>query len=107
MEEEKDKRTRAERDAVWKDLSFTAAHKLGNPVFALETDLQALKKRIASASSSDAAQVAEEVSTSLEKANAIIEQLNSLTKPQEISVRPVSIAPFIRAACRVAAQNAV
>src|SRR5260370_2169679 len=84
LEEEKDKRTRAERDAVWKDLSFTAAHKLGNPVFALETDFQALKKRIASASSSDAAQVAEEMSTSLEKAKAIIEQFKSLTKAQEI-----------------------
>ena len=36
-EEEKNKRVRAERDAVWKDISFSAAHKIGNPIFAIET----------------------------------------------------------------------
>lgn len=43
LEQERDRRARAERDAVWKDVAFTAAHKLGNPIFALETNLQGLR----------------------------------------------------------------
>ena len=31
LEDEKNRRVRAERDAVWKDISFSAAHKIGNP----------------------------------------------------------------------------
>ncbi len=106
LQEEKEKRARAERDAVWKDLSFTAAHKLGNPVFALETDLQALKRRIADASP-DAAEVADEMGSSIEKAKSIIEQFKSLTKAQDICPQTISISPLILAACRVAEQNGV
>ncbi len=44
LEEEKNRRVRAERDSVWKDISFSAAHKIGNPVFAIETNLGPLQK---------------------------------------------------------------
>jgi signal transduction histidine kinase len=104
LEEEKDKRIRAERDAVWKELSFTAAHKLGNPVFALETDLQSLKKRLGGAFP-DAREVTEEMRASLERAKIIIEQFKSLTKAQEISPRPIDIVPLIKCATRVAEQG--
>jgi signal transduction histidine kinase len=90
---------------VWKELSFTAAHKLGNPVFALETDLQALKRRLQQ--DSDALLIADEMGSSLEKAKVIIEQFKSLTKAQEISPRPVQIGPLLQAACRVAKENGV
>ncbi len=106
LREERDKRARAERDAVWKDLSFTAAHKLGNPIFALETDLQGLKRRIEDRAS-DALEVAEEMGTSLEKAKVIVEQFKSLTKAQEISPRPVDIAPLLNSACRIAKQSGI
>jgi len=46
LEEEKKKRFLAERDAAWKDVAFRAAHKLGNPLDAVDTFLQSLKKRI-------------------------------------------------------------
>ena len=46
LKEEKNKRATAERDAVWKDISFSAAHKIGNPIFAVETDLDPLERRI-------------------------------------------------------------
>lgn len=39
LEKEKNRRVRAERDAIWKDISFSAAHKIGNPLFAIETIL--------------------------------------------------------------------
>ncbi len=106
LREERDKRAQAERDAVWKDLSYTAAHKLGNPVFALETDLQGLKKRIPEGAK-DALEVANEMEASLEKAKLIIEQFKSLTKAQEISPRPIDIAPVLSNACRILKEKGV
>lgn len=105
LQEERDKRIRAERDAIWKDLSFTAAHKLGNPIFALETDLQGLKRRVKDGAAGDALKVANEMGVSLEKAKVIIEQFKSLTKAQEISQRPIDIIPLIESACRIAQEN--
>lgn len=106
LRRERDKRVRAERDAVWKDLSFTAAHKLGNPVFALETDLQGLKTRI-SPKSKQAQEVADEMVVSVEKAKKIIEQFKSLTKAQEIQPAPVDVVPLVRQACRVAEEQGI
>jgi len=106
LEEERDKRVRAERDAVWKDVAFTAAHKLGNPIFALETNLQALKRSI-DGNPAEASDVAEEMGVSIEKAKVIIAQFKSLTKAQEISPRSVEIVPLLKGASRVATDNGV
>ncbi len=88
---------RAERDAVWKDVAFKAAHKLGNPIFALETNLQSIKGRVVD-HPGEALTVAREMESSIEKAKAIIEQFKSLTRAQEITVRPLDLVPLIRAA---------
>jgi signal transduction histidine kinase len=106
LEEEKKGRFIAERDAAWKDVAFKAAHKLGNPVYALETDLQNLKIRIETGSS-DALKVANEMGISVEKAKTIIEQFKSLTKAQEINPRPIDLAPIIENACRIAREREV
>ena len=97
---------RVERDAVWKDVAFTAAHKLGNPIFALETNLQVMKKKI-SDRPSEALEIADEMMVSIEKAKAIIEQFKSLTRAQEISPRPVDLVPLIEGASRVAKDNGI
>ncbi|MDI6736378.1 MAG: ATP-binding protein [bacterium] len=106
LREERDKRVRAERDAVWKDVAFKAAHKLGNPVYAIETDLQSLKKRIKT-TNSNALQIAKEIGESLEKAKSIIEQFKSLTKVGEISLHPIDIVPLVQNACRIAKENGI
>ncbi|MEK9149793.1 MAG: HAMP domain-containing sensor histidine kinase, partial [Candidatus Desantisbacteria bacterium] len=106
LQEERDKRIRAERDAVWKDVAFKAAHKLGNPVYAIETNLQSLKKRIES-TNSNALQVTEEMGVSLEKAKSIIEQFKSLTKVQEISLHSIGIVQLIQNACLIAKENGI
>ena len=107
LKEEQDKRARAERDAIWKEMSFKAAHKLGNPIFALETDVQNLKASLRDGQQCEALETASEMDVSLEKAKLIIEQFKSLTKAQEISPRPVEIVPIIQRACRVAQRNGV
>lgn len=104
LKEERDKRVRAERDAVWKDVAFTAAHKLGNPIFALETNLNGIKRVITDPS---VMEIAAEMGISIEKAKIIIEQFKSLTKAQQISARPVDLVPLISSASRVAADNGV
>lgn len=106
LEQERSMRIRAERDAVWKDLSFTAAHKLGNPVFALETYLGPLARRIPS-EFGDAHDVLNRMSNSVEEAKAIIQQFKSLTRAQEVSLAPVDIGPIIGSACDVADSDGV
>ena len=106
LNEERDKRARAERDAVWKDVAFKAAHKLGNPIFALETDLQGLKRRVAN-KPKEALEVADEMEASIEKAKSIIEQFKSLIRAQEIKTRPVDLVPILKSAARVATENGV
>ena len=69
---EKDRRVRAERDAVWKDISFSAAHKMGNPIFAIETNLEPLVKRIVDGRREEAVEVVHDIQESIEKAKAIV-----------------------------------
>lgn len=106
FKEEREKRLRAERDAVWKEVAFKAAHKLGNPVFAIETGLQGIRRRIKK-KPDEALAVADEMGESVEKAKAIIEQFKSLTRAQEISPRPVDLIPLLESAAHVASENGV
>jgi signal transduction histidine kinase len=91
-------RFEAEREAAWKDVAFTAAHKLGNPLFAIETNLQELVD-ITEANDKYALDVIRDMSVSIEKAKTIIEQFKSLTRFRSISPRPVDIVPLIRTSC--------
>jgi signal transduction histidine kinase len=106
LKDERDRRVKAERDAVWKDVAFTAAHKLGNPVFALETNLLGLKRKI-STRPEEATKIAGEMDISIEKAKTIIDQFKSLTKAQKISKRAIDLIPIIETASRVAMANNV
>src|SRR5581483_3275456 len=91
-------RIEAEREAAWKDVAFTAAHKLGNPLFAIETNLQELVD-VTAANDKYALDVIHDMSVSIEKAKTIIEQFKSLTRFRSISPRPVDIVPLIRTSC--------
>lgn len=99
LNEEKSKRISAERDAIWKDISFSAAHKIGNPIFAIETDLEPLRKRIKEQKTDDAMDVINNIHSALEKAKAFVEQFKSLTKAQEIKQEPFQLKPLLDGAC--------
>jgi signal transduction histidine kinase len=103
LEEERDRRLRAERDAIWKDVAFTAAHKLGNPIFALETDLLNLDRELAQVPESEGSQgLVGEMADTLEKAKRLITQFKSLTKVREIKPRITDVVSLLRQAARVA-----
>jgi len=95
LKEEKNLRVRAERDAVWKDISFSAAHKIGNPIFAIETDLGPLRKRIREVRTDEAIEVTDNMQSSVEKAKGIVEQFKSLTKAQQVNPIPMLLRPAL------------
>jgi signal transduction histidine kinase len=107
LETEKSLRTRFERDAAWKDISFTAAHKMGNPIFAIETSLDPLRKRIVEQRTSEAVQVLDRVRASVEKAKELVDDFKSLSKAQEIKPVPVKLRPLIEEACGMAKEHDV
>ncbi len=94
LEKEKKLRFIAERDAAWKDVAFRAAHKLGNPIDAIDTFLQSLKKRIKN-DCKDALEIANEIDTSVEDAKSVIAQFKSLTKVLNVKVSPIEILPIL------------
>lgn len=107
LEEEKSRRVRAERDAVWKDISFSAAHKLGNPIFAIETSLDPLETRIVGGRSDEAINVMHVIRASVEKAKAIVAQFKSLARAQEMSLEPVLLKPLLEASCQAVLGQAI
>lgn len=107
LTEEKNKRVRAERDAVWKDISFSAAHKIGNPIFAIETNLEPLQKRVSESRIEEALEVITRIRTSVEKAKGIVDQFKSLTRAQEIKPVSMLLRPVLEDACRTAREKGV
>jgi signal transduction histidine kinase len=107
FKEEKDKRTRAERDTVWKDISVSAAHKIGNPIFAIETNLDPLEKRVAENRTQDALSVISSMRVSVERAKGIIEQFTSLEKAIEWLPVATQLHPLLDVACDLAKMSGV
>jgi signal transduction histidine kinase len=104
LRKERSLRAIAERDAIWKELSFTAAHKLGNPVFAIETDLDTLGRQVAAGDGTSALQIITDMGESVEKAKLIIEQFKSLTRAQQIERQSLDIRTVVIPALRIANQ---
>lgn len=99
LKEEQNRRLRAERDAAWKDISFAAAHKLGNPVFAIETNMDPLRKRIIENRKEEAILVTDEILVSVEKAKDIVDQFKSLTRVQRMEPSPILLQPILEHSC--------
>jgi len=107
LEDERNRRVRAERDAIWKDISFAAAHKLGNPIFAIETFLAPLQKRVAENRREETEQVIAGISASVEKAKDIIDQFKSLSRAQELSIIPTLLRPILEDVCTASRQRGI
>ena len=107
LEEETNRRVRAERDAVWKDIAFSAAHKLGNPIFAIETDLEPLKKRILEGRTPEAKEVIANLFRAVDKAKGIVEQFKSLAKAQRINAVPTDLRALCDECCKTTSTRGV
>lgn len=98
-------RIKAQRDAIWKDISFSAAHKLGNPIFAIETNLEPLRKRVAEIRTTESLEVIEDIQHSVDSAKEIIWQFKSLSRAQNNRILPILLEPMLEQACAVAKQS--
>jgi signal transduction histidine kinase len=107
LKEERGRRVRAERDAAWKDISFAAAHKIGNPVFAIETILGPLEKRITDGRTAEAIDMSHRIQMSVEKAKEIVNQFKSLALAQKIEVASILLDPILRESCQMATDQGV
>jgi signal transduction histidine kinase len=107
LEEEKNKRVRAERDSIWKEISFSAAHKIGNPIFAIETDLDPLVRRIQEQRATEAVEVVGNIRSSVEKAKAFVEQFKSLARSQEIKPSATPLLPLLTDACKTLGNSGI
>lgn len=96
LKSERDLRLRAERDSVWKEISFSAAHKIGNPIFAIETGLAPLRKRISEGKTDDALGVVDKIGRSVEKAKSFVDQFKSLARAQKIEIVPCRLRPILQ-----------
>lgn len=83
LEEEQKKRVLAERDAAWKDVSFKAAHKLGNPIYQADNWACALMPYVLEG---DGQEYLLKLRKVLEKANIILGQFKSATKLHQVSL---------------------
>lgn len=101
LEDEKNKRIRAERDAVWKDISFSAAHKIGNPIFAIETFLDPLGKRVTEKRTEEAIKVIEDIRDTVETAKGIVHQFTSLARAQKIEPVKTTLRTVLEKACQM------
>jgi GAF domain-containing protein len=90
------------RFAAWKDLAFRAAHDLGNPIEAIDTYVLILRKRIERHRYQEVLKTAEDINVSLEQAKGVIARMKSVSKAQEVTLRPTNLLPLVKQACRVA-----
>ena len=100
------KKIRENLSKTERELDFRAAHKLGNPIYALETELLTMRKRIEKGNF-NILEIIEAMNVSIEKSKKIISELKSLTRAATINVQEIDIMPIIRHSLRIAQQHGV
>jgi len=86
---ERNKIDSLERDAAWKLLSFTAAHRLGNPIDAIDSELSNLKQALAMDKKEMIDEIVKSMEIPIERAKSIVSEFRNLSIAQEI--KPVEI----------------
>jgi len=105
--EVRQRRNRGEMDAVWLGTAAEIAHKLGNPISAIEGYLDPLAKRIRDQRQGEALSILEKVRNSLEKAKAYIYQLKGLARARVINSERVMLKPLLEEVCTIAEEKGV
>jgi signal transduction histidine kinase len=87
---------------AWQRLSFSAAHKLGNPLFAIETNIDTLEAVLAAGDREAVTGLLDDMKVSVAKAKAVVNQFKSLTRARHLSSKLVRLAPLLGASFEVA-----
>jgi signal transduction histidine kinase len=89
LESERGKIELLERDAAWKLLSFTAAHRLGNPMDAIDSELSNLKKALSMGKTDMIEDIVQSMEIPIENAKSIVSEFRNLSIAQEIKPEEV------------------
>lgn len=73
-----------ERDAAWKLLSFTAAHRLGNPMDAIDSELSNLKIALSLGKTEMINEIIKSMEVPVERAKSIVSEFRNLSIAQEL-----------------------
>jgi len=73
-----------ERDAAWKLLSFTAAHRLGNPMDAIDSELSNLKSALKLNRTDMFEEIIKSMEIPIERAKSIVSEFRNLSVAHEI-----------------------
>jgi len=87
---ERNKIEALERDAAWKLLSFTAAHRLGNPMDAIDSELSNLKLALEMGKKEMIEDIIKGMEVPVERAKSIVAEFRNLSVAQEIKPEIVS-----------------
>jgi signal transduction histidine kinase len=92
------RRLESERDSIWKDIALSAGHKLGNPIFSIETYLVALERRVADGRKEEALAIIRQMSSSVEKAKHILGEFKSFTRAHSIQTGAIPLREILEGA---------
>lgn len=94
-----------EREDVWQNISFTAAHKLGNPLFSIETFVKGLGILLSDNKEPDVIESLDGLLTSINRAQYILSQFTSLTRAQSIECENTKLSS-LKKSFKIALANA-
>lgn len=95
-----------ERDAAWKLLSFTAAHRLGNPMDAIDSELSNLRKALSVGKTELLGDIINSMEIPVERAKSIVSEFRNLSIAQEIQPERIT-AQRLREILEYCAKKAV
>lgn len=91
-----------EVDTAWKEVAFQTAHKLGNPIFAVETAVKTLQLQLAAARLDKSTATAERILSIIEDAKGIISEFKSLNTASQLSLGSVDVGGLLVRAGQIA-----
>ncbi|HKR12039.1 MAG TPA: GAF domain-containing protein [Pyrinomonadaceae bacterium] len=115
LRKEEAKRAGDERDNEWRDISFSAAHAIGNPIFAIETILDLLEAMIFEVGTScdkpnkvfETVELVDRIRRSVDKSKKIVAQFKSLSRVQDLKLVPMNLHPLLSDLESIARSNGV
>ncbi|MCG3167081.1 MAG: Adaptive-response sensory-kinase SasA [Bacteroidia bacterium] len=96
----KEAASKDERDSAWQDVAMKAAHKIGNPIDAIETNKVTILKRLNAQDIKGARELLGDMGESIIEAKQVLSEFKSLTKLNQKRVEHCDIMKIIRQACR-------
>jgi signal transduction histidine kinase len=107
LQKEKRNKFILERKAAWEILSFTAAHKLGNPIDSIDTFHNRLNKFLALKDYKKASEISKNMDQAIEDAKRLIAEFKSLAKAEEIKIQPNDIVELIENSLKIVTEKGI